>query len=30
MAKPGGCGEDMTGFENLSRCGRILRGEEET
>ena len=29
MAKPGSCGEDMTVFEILSRCGRILLGDEE-
>lgn len=28
MAKPSG-GEDMTVFEILSRCGRILLGDEE-
>lgn len=29
MAKPGSCGEDMTVFEILSLCGRILLGDEE-
>lgn len=29
MATPEGCGEEMTVFEILSRCGRILLGDED-